>query len=65
MYESARQSRLTADWYSSNTSEDAELSSSLRMLRQRSRAVVQLLHQRPDVVALHRPILMQCWLLLR
>lgn len=41
MYESARQSRLTADWYSSNTSEDAELSSSLRMLRQRSRALVR------------------------
>lgn len=41
MYESARQSRLTADWRSSNTSEDAELSSSLRMLRQRGRALVR------------------------
>ncbi len=25
MYESARQSRLTADWYSANSSEDSEL----------------------------------------
>jgi lambda family phage portal protein len=41
MYESARQSRLTADWYSSNSSEDYELSTSLRMLRQRSRALVR------------------------
>ena len=41
MYESARQSRLTADWYSSNSSEDFELSTSLRMLRQRSRALVR------------------------
>jgi lambda family phage portal protein len=41
MYEAARQSRLTADWYSSNTSEDAELSQSLRMLRQRGRALVR------------------------
>ena len=41
MYEAARQSRLTADWSSSNSSEDYELSTSLRMLRQRSRALVR------------------------
>jgi lambda family phage portal protein len=41
MYESARQSRLTSDWSSANSSEDYELSTSLRMLRQRSRSLVR------------------------
>jgi lambda family phage portal protein len=41
MYAAAQQSRLTADWYSANSSEDYELSVSLRILRQRSRALVR------------------------
>ena len=38
-YSSARPSRLTAGWQASSTSEDAELSQGLRMLRDRSRAL--------------------------
>jgi lambda family phage portal protein len=39
MYASARASRLTTEWLSSNTSADTELSSSLTQLRARSRAL--------------------------
>lgn len=39
MYAGARASRLTSDWQTSNTSGDAELSSSLTQLRSRSRAL--------------------------
>lgn len=39
MYAAARASRLTGDWQVSNTSADAELSSSLTQLRSRSRAL--------------------------
>jgi lambda family phage portal protein len=39
MYAAARASRLTGDWVTSNTSADAELSSSLTQLRSRSRAL--------------------------
>lgn len=41
MYATARQSRLTGDWTGSDTSADAELSTSLRVLRGRSRALVR------------------------
>lgn len=39
MYASARQSRLTADWNTATTSADAEIRSSLTVLRSRSRAL--------------------------
>lgn len=39
MYESARASRVSGEWSASNTSADMELSSSLRALRNRSRAL--------------------------
>lgn len=38
-YESARPSRITGDWATSNTSADMELNSSLRQLRSKSRAL--------------------------
>ncbi len=41
MYHMAKPSRLTADWGPSTTSEDSELSSSLRNARNRSRALVR------------------------
>lgn len=41
MYASARASRLTSGWVTSNGSADAELQDSLTMLRQRSRALVR------------------------
>lgn len=41
MYAAARQSRLTADWTTSNGSADSELVSSLRLLRARSRQLVR------------------------
>lgn len=37
MYAGARLNRLTADWFTSNTSADAEIKTSLRKLRDRSR----------------------------
>lgn len=41
MYESARRSRLNADWNPSTSSEDAELASSLTNVRNMSRALVR------------------------
>ena len=41
MYATARTGRLNADWSTANTSADAELSSSLRQLRGRSRALIR------------------------
>lgn len=41
MYHGAKQSRLTAGWGSSTTSADAEISSSLTSLRNRSRALMR------------------------
>lgn len=41
MYHAARTSRLTAGWYAAETSADAELHTSLRMLRNRSRQLVR------------------------
>lgn len=41
MYASAKNSRLTSGWGQSNTSADSELISSLRPLRQRSRALIR------------------------
>lgn len=41
MYASARQDRLTANWSPANSSADAELVSSLRLLRARSRSLVR------------------------
>lgn len=41
MYQASRASRLTAGWATSTTSADSELSSSLRALRNRSRALVR------------------------
>lgn len=40
-YAGARLSRLTADWFTSNTSADAEIKTSLRKLRDRSRQLVR------------------------
>jgi lambda family phage portal protein len=40
-YASAKQNRLTADWYSGNTSADSELSTSLTKLRARCRQLVR------------------------
>jgi lambda family phage portal protein len=41
MYASARQTRLTSDWYSPNNSADSELVASLQKLRARSRSLVR------------------------
>lgn len=41
MYDSAKQTRLTADWYAPNNSADSELISSLTQMRARSRALVR------------------------
>ena len=41
MYQAARPSRLTSGWGSDNSSADGELSSSLRTLRTRSRALIR------------------------
>lgn len=41
MYQAAKQSRLTSGWGQTVTSADSELSSSLRVLRQRSRALIR------------------------
>ncbi len=41
MYSSARESRLTGDWTTSNTSADSELVTSLTKLRSRSRSLIR------------------------
>ncbi len=41
LYAAAEQSRLTSDWFPINTSADAEIRTSLRVLRSRSRQVVR------------------------